>query len=137
MNIDSIKNGYVIDHISAGHAMKIYDYLKLGDLDCSVAMIMNARSTKLGKKDIIKIDQKVKIDFDVLGYIDPNITINVIENDKKVKKFHPELKNELIDIVKCKNPRCITSVERGLKHICILKDKENAKYRCKYCDSEV
>lgn len=137
MNIDSIKNGYVIDHISAGHAMKIYDYLKLGNLDCSVAMIMNARSTKMGKKDIIKIDQKVKIDFDVLGYIDPNITINVIENDKKVKKFHPELKNELIDIVKCKNPRCITSVERGLKHICILKDKENAKYRCKYCDSEV
>ena len=137
MNIDSIKNGYVIDHISAGHAMKIYDYLKLGDLDCSVAMIMNARSTKMGIKDIIKIDQKVKIDFDVLGYIDPNITINVIENDKKVKKFHPELKNELIDIVKCKNLRCITSVERGLKHICILKDKENAKYRCKYCDSEV
>ena len=137
MNIDSIKNGYVIDHISAGHAMKIYDYLKLGDLDCSVAMIMNARSTKMGKKDIIKIDQKVKIDFDVLGYIDPNITINVIENDKKIKKFHPELKNELIDIVKCKNPRCITSVERGLKHICILKDKKNAKYRCKYCHSEV
>lgn len=137
MNIDSIKNGYVIDHISAGHAMKIYDYLRLGELDCSVAMIMNARSTKMGKKDIIKIDKKVKIDFDVLGYIDPNITINVIENDKKVKKFHPELKNELIDIVKCKNPRCITSVERGLKHICVLKDKENAKYRCKYCDSEV
>lgn len=137
MNIDSIKNGYVIDHISAGHAMKIYEYLKLEELDCSVAMIMNARSTKMGKKDIIKIDQKVKIDFDVLGYIDPNITINVIENDKKVKKFHPELKNELIDIVKCKNPRCITSVERGLKHICVLKDKEKAKYRCKYCDSEV
>lgn len=137
MNIDSIKNGYVIDHISAGQGMKIYEYLKLGELDCSVAMIMNARSTKMGKKDIIKIDQKVKIDFDVLGYIDPNITINVIENDKKVKKFHPELKNELIDIVKCKNPRCITSVERGLKHICVLKDKESAKYRCKYCDSKV
>jgi len=137
MNIDSIKNGYVIDHISAGHAMKIYDYLKLGELDCSVAMIMNARSTKMGKKDIIKIDQKVKIDFDVLGYIDPKITINVIENDKKVKKFHPELKTELVDIVKCKNPRCITSVERGLKHICVLKDKDSAKYRCKYCDSEV
>ena len=114
MNIDSIKNGYVIDHISAGQAMKIYEYLKLGDLDC-----------------------QVKIDFDVLGYINPNITINVIENDKKVKKFHPELKEELIDIVKCKNPRCITSVERGLKHICVLKDKNMAKYRCKYCDSEV
>ena len=137
MNIDSIKNGYVIDHISAGQAMKIYEYLKLGDLDCQVAIIKNARSTKMGKKDIIKIDQKVKIDFDVLGYIDPNITINVIENDKKVKKFHPELKGELIDIVKCKNPRCITSTERGLKNICVLKDKKLAKYRCKYCDAEV
>ena len=137
MNIDSIKNGYVIDHIKAGHGMKIYEYLKLENLECSVAMIMNARSTKMGKKDIIKIDKKVNIDFNVLGYIDPNITINVIENDKKVKKFHPELKKELIDIVKCKNPRCITSIERGLKHICVLKDKENARYRCKYCDSEV
>ncbi len=137
MNIDSIKNGYVIDHISAGQAMKIYEYLKLGELDCQVAIIKNARSTKMGKKDIIKIDKMVKIDFDVLGYIDPNITINVIQNDKKVKKFHPELKTELVDIVKCKNPRCITSIERGLKHICILKDKDTAKYRCKYCDSEV
>ena len=137
MNIDSIKNGYVIDHISAGQGMKIYEYLKLGELDCQVAIIKNARSTKMGKKDIIKIDQKVDLDFDVLGYIDHNITINVIENDKNVKKFHPELKDELIDIVKCKNPRCITSVERGLKHICVLKDKNTAKYRCKYCDSEV
>lgn len=137
MNIDSIKNGYVIDHISAGQAMKIYDYLNLGDLDCQVAIIKNARSTKMGKKDIIKIDKKVKIDFGALGYINPNITINVIENDKKVKKFHPELKKELVDIVKCKNPRCITSVERGLKHICVLKDKNTAKYRCKYCDAEV
>ena len=137
MNIDSIKNGYVIDHISAGQAMKIYEYLKLGELDCQVAIIKNKRSTKMGKKDIIKIDKMVNIDFDVLGYIDPNITINVIENDKKVKKFHTELKMELIDIVKCKNPRCITSVERGLKHICILKDKETARYRCKYCDSVV
>ena len=102
MNIDSIKNGYVIDHISAGQAMKLYEYLNLGELDCQVAIIKNARSTKMGKKDIIKIDKKVKIDFGVLGYIDPNITINVIENDKKVKKFHPELKTELVDIVKCK-----------------------------------
>ena len=137
MNIDSIKNGYVIDHISAGQGMKIYEYLKLGELDCQVAIIKNARSTKMGRKDIIKIDKKVDLDFGILGYIDHNITINVIENDEKVKKFHPELKNELIDIVKCKNPRCITSVERGLKHICVLKDKSTAKYRCKYCDSEV
>ena len=136
MNIDSIKNGYVIDHIKAGQAMKIYEYLKLGDLDCQVAIIKNARSTKFGKKDIIKIDKKVNLDFDVLGYIDPNITINVIENDIKVEKFHPELKEELIDIVKCKNPRCITSTERGLKNICVLKDKKLAK-RCKYCDAEV
>ena len=137
MNIDSIKNGYVIDHIKAGQAMNIYEYLKLGDLDCQVAIIKNVRSTKFGKKDIIKIDKKVNLDFDVLGYIDPNITINVIENDIKVKKFHPELKEELIDIVKCKNPRCITSTERGLKNICVLKDKKLAKYRCKYCDAEV
>ena len=137
MNIDSIKNGYVIDHIKAGQSMKIYEYLKLGDLNCSVAIIKNARSTKMGKKDIIKIDEKLDIDFNVLGYIDPSITINVIENDKKVKKFHTELKKELINIVKCKNPRCITSIERGLSHICILKDEKSAKYRCKYCDSEV
>ena len=137
MNIDSIKNGYVIDHIKAGQAMKIYEYLKLGDLDCQVAIIKNARSTKFGKKDIIKIDKKVSLDFDVLGYIDPNITINVIENDIKIRKFHPELKEEPIDIVKCKNPRCITSTERGLKNICVLKNKKMAKYRCKYCDAEV
>ena len=136
MNIDSIKTGYVIDHISAGHGMKIYEYLKLGELECSVAMIMNARSTKMGKKDIIKIDQKVDIDFDVLGYIDPNITINVIENDVKVKKFHPELKMELIDIVKCKNPRCITSIEQEIPHKFKLTNKEKRIYRCIYCDAE-
>ena len=133
----SIKNGYVIDHIKAGQAMKIYEYLKLGDLDCSVAIIKNAKSNKMGKKDIIKIDEKINIDFNVLGYIDHNITINIIENNKKIKKFHPDLEEELINIVKCKNPRCITSIERGLKQICVLKDKENAIYRCKYCDAEV
>lgn len=137
MNIDSIKNGYVIDHIKAGQAMKIYEYLKLGDLDCSVAIIKNAKSNKMGKKDIIKIDEKINIDFNVLGYIDHNITINIIENNKKIKKFHPDLEEELINIVKCKNPRCITSIERGLKQIYVLKDKENAIYRCKYCDAEV
>lgn len=135
MNIDSIKNGYVIDHIKAGHAMKIYDYLKLGELDCSVAIIKNAKSNKMEKKDIIKIDEKINIDFNVLGYIDHNITINVIENDRKIKKFHPELEQELIDIVKCKNPRCITSIERGLRQICVLKDRKKAVYRCKYCEA--
>ena len=102
MNIDSIKNGYVIDHIKAGQAMKIYEYLKLGDLDCSVAIIKNAKSNKMGKKDIIKIDEKINIDFNVLGYIDHNITINIIENNKKIKKFHPDLEEELINIVNAK-----------------------------------
>ena len=137
MNIDTIKNGYVIDHIKAGQAMEIYDYLKLGDLDCSVAIIKNARSKKMGKKDIIKIDRNIDIDINILGYIDPNITINVIENDQKVKKFKPELPEKLENIVKCKNPRCITSIEQELPHVCILTDRENRIYRCKYCESKV
>lgn len=137
MNIDSIQNGYVIDHIKAGHGMKVYEYLKLSELTCSVALIQNAKSNKRGRKDIIKIDDSRPIDFDVLGYIDPEITINVIENGENIKKYHPELKEELVDIVKCKNPRCITSIERGLKQICVLTNREQAKYRCKYCDSEV
>lgn len=137
MNIDSIQNGYVIDHIKAGQGMKVYNYLKLSELDCSVAIIKNAKSKKMEKKDIIKIDKLIDIDVNVLGYIDHNITINIIKDNKKIKKFFPELEAELVDIVKCKNPRCITSVERGLKQICVLKDKVNGIYRCKYCESEV
>ena len=137
MNIDSIKNGYVIDHIQPGKALEIYDYLKLGDLDCSVALIRNAKSNKMGKKDIIKIDQKLDLDMNVLGYIDSNITINVIQNDKKINKFHPELPKKLVNIVKCKNPRCITSVEQELEQVCILTDRVNGVYRCKYCESKV
>ena len=137
MNIDSIQNGYVIDHIKAGHGMKVYEYLKLDELSCSVALIQNAKSNKRGRKDIIKIDNNIPIDFDVLGYIDPEITINVIEDGNNIKKYHPELKEELVDIVKCKNPRCITSIERGLKQVCVLSNKEKGIYRCKYCDSEV
>ena len=137
MNIDSIKNGYVIDHIKPGKALEIYEYLNLGSLDCSVALIRNAKSNKMGKKDIIKIDQKLDLDMNVLGYIDSNITINVIENDKKVNKFHPELPEKLVNIVKCKNPRCITSVEQELDQVCILTDRVNGVYRCKYCESKV
>ena len=137
MNIDSIKNGYVIDHIQPGKALEIYEYLKLGDLDCSVALIRNAKSNKMGKKDIIKIDQKLDLDMNVLGYIDSNITINVIQNDKKINKFHPELPEKLVNIVKCKNPRCITSVEQELDQVCILTDRLNGVYRCKYCESKV
>ena len=137
MNIDSIKNGYVIDHIQPGKALEIYEYLKLGSLDCSVALIRNAKSNKMGKKDIIKIDQKLDIDMNVLGYIDSNITINVIENDKRIKKFHPELPEKLINVVKRQNPRCITSVEQELDQVCILTDRVNGVYRCKYCESKV
>lgn len=137
MNIDSIKNGYVIDHIKAGKSLEIYDYLRLGEESCSVAIIKNARSSKQGKKDIIKIDKNYDIDLDILGYLDPDITVNVIKNGKIVKKFHPELPIELIDIVKCKNPRCITSVEQELPHICVLTDKEKGVYRCKYCETKV
>ena len=137
MNIDSIENGYVIDHIKAGYGMKVYEYLKLGDLDCQVALIKNARSNKLEKKDIIKIDKKVNLDFGTLVYIDHNITVNVIENGKRTKKFHPELEEELVDIVRCRNPRCITTTERNLRQVAILKDREKGIYRCKYCDSIV
>lgn len=137
MNIDSIKNGYVIDHIQAGHAMEIYDYLKLGDLECSVAIIKNAKSKKMGKKDIIKIDEKLDINMNILGYIDPNITVNVIENDIKINKFNPDLPEKLVNIVKCKNPRCITSIERNLNQICELTDRVNRIYRCKYCESKI
>jgi aspartate carbamoyltransferase regulatory subunit len=137
MNIDTIKNGYVIDHIKAGQAMEIYDYLRLGDLDCSVAIIKNARSQKMGRKDIIKIDQNIPIDIDVLGYLDPNITINVIRNNEKVRKFKPDLPEKLVNVISCKNPRCITSIEQELPHICILTDPERRTYRCQYCESKV
>lgn len=137
MNIDTISNGYVINHIKAGNAMKIYEYLKLDKLDCSVAIIKNARSKRDGKKDIIKIDKEIDIDMDVLGFIDTNITVNIIKNDKIIEKFKPELSKKLVNIIKCKNPRCITSIEQELPHICNLTDRENRVYRCKYCESRI
>ena len=137
MNIDSIKNGYVIDHIKAGKSLEIYKYLNLGDLDTQVAIIKNAKSKKTGKKDIIKIDENTSINLDILGYLDPNITINKIQEGKIIEKFHPSLPEKLVNIVKCKNPRCITSIEQELPHICELTDRENAIYRCKYCEEKV
>ncbi len=134
MNIDSIKNGFVIDHIKAGKGMEIYEKLNLNKLDCQVAIITNAKSKKTGRKDIIKIDKNINIDIDILGFIDPGITINIVKDDKIIDKFHPEAPNELINIVECQNPRCITSVEKDLDHIFILTDKENQVYRCKYCE---
>lgn len=137
MNIDSIKNGYVIDHIQAGKSFEIYNYLNLGDLETSVAIIKNAKSNKTGKKDIIKIDENLDINLDILGYLDPNITVNKIVDCKIVEKFHPELPERLVNIIECKNPRCITSIEQDLPHICELTDKDKIVYRCKYCEEKV
>ncbi len=132
MNIDSIKNGIVIDHIKPKNALTIYNALGLGTLDCSVAMITNVKSQKMGRKDIIKIDKNIDLDLNILGYLDPNITINVIQDGQRIDKKHIEPPKEVVDIIKCKNPRCITSVEQELKHIFVLTDKEKGIYRCKY-----
>ncbi len=135
MNIDSIKNGIVLDHIKAGKSMQIYHYLGLDDLDCSVAIIKNAMSNKMGKKDIIKIDDTMDINLDVLGYIDPNITVCYIKDGKIVEKRHLELPQTLVNIIKCKNPRCITSTDTYLDHIFKLTDSEQRIYRCAYCEA--
>lgn len=135
MNIDSIKNGIVIDHIQAKKGMEIYETLKLEELDCQVAIITNAKSKKMGRKDIIKIDKNIDLDLDILGYIDENITINIIENDKNIRKYHVELPKEIVNVLKCKNPRCITSVENELDQVFILTDKDKKAYRCKYCET--
>ena len=137
INIDSIENGIVIDHIQAKKSLEIYEALNLEELDCPVAMITNARSKKMGKKDIIKIAQNIDLDLNILGYIDPNITINIIKNDKRVDKYHVELPKEIVNIAECKNPRCITSIEHELDQVFILTDKENKTYRCKYCEAKV
>ena len=131
----SIKNGIVIDHIQAKKGMEIYEVLELEKLDCSVAIITNAKSKKMGRKDIIKIDKNIKLDLDILGYIDPNITINIIENDVRVKKYHVQLPKEIVNVVKCKNPRCITSIEQELDQVFVLTDKDKKIYRCKYCET--
>ena len=136
MIVDEIKNGLVIDHIKAGQAMEIYKFLGLDKLDCTVAIIKNAVSRRMGKKDIIKIDADIELDLSVLGYIDHNLTINVIKDGAKVRKYHPELPLEIVDIVKCKNPRCITSTEQELSHVFKLTDRENKVYRCIYCESQ-
>ena len=136
MNIDSIKNGYVIDHIKAGNGMKIYNLLNLDNLDCAVAIIKNVKSNKMYKKDIIKIDEDIDLNTDVLGYIDPDITINIVKDSKIIEKYHPKLPNKIVNTVKCKNPRCITTIEQELDQVFILADKENRVYRCKYCESK-
>ena len=136
MNIDSIKNGIVLDHIRAGQSMEIYRILELGELDCTVAIIKNVNSLKMGKKDIIKIDAELDLDLAVLGYIDPGITVNIIKNGEMVEKRHLRLPDEGRGVIKCKNPRCITSVEQDIEHVFRLRDRENRVYRCIYCESK-
>ena len=135
MNIDSIKNGIVIDHIQAKKGLEIYNAIKLGELDCSVAIITNARSEKMGRKDIIKIDKSIDLDLDILGYLDSNITINIIKDDERIQKYHVKLPKQIENVIKCKNPRCITSTEQDLKQIFVLADEKKKTYRCKYCES--
>ena len=132
MNIDSIQNGVVLDHIQAGKSMDIYRYLHLDQLDCSVAIIKNVRSGRMGKKDIIKIDSPMEVDLDVLGYIDPNITVNIIRNGVRVEKKHLELPKKLVNVIHCKNPRCITTTEQEIHHVFVLTDAEKGEYRCMY-----
>ena len=136
MNIDSIQNGVVLDHIQAGKSMEIYKHLHLDQLDCSVAIIKNARSGHMERKDIIKIDSPVELDLDVLGYIDPNITVNIIRDGKLVEKKHLELPEKLVNILRCKNPRCITVSEPQLDTIFKLSSRARHSYRCAYCDTE-
>jgi len=136
MNIDSIQNGVVIDHITSGHGMDLYELLDLASLDASIALIKNVNSKKMGKKDIIKIDADIELNLDVIGYVDPEATVNVIKNGKLVEKRCIDMPEILTNVIKCKNPRCITSCEQELDHIFKLTDKENKVYRCIYCETK-
>ena len=137
LNISGIKEGVVLDHIQAGKSMDIYKYLGLGKLDCTVAIIKNARSSKMGRKDIIKIEGLLNsLDLDILGYIDHNITVNIIKDNKIVEKRELKLPKKLVNVIHCKNPRCITSTEQELPHIFYLADPEKEVYRCQYCDEK-
>ncbi len=135
MIIGSIVNGIVIDHIPAGRGMELYRYLGLEDMECEVALIKNAVSEKYGKKDILKINEVIDLDYDVLGYIAPQITVDVIRGGERVEKIHPQLPETITGVIKCKNPRCITSTEQELEHVFRLADREHGVYRCIYCDT--
>lgn len=136
LKVDSIEKGIVLDHIKAGKAMQIYKYLNLDNLDCSVAIIKNVKSNCLGAKDIIKINENININLDVLGYIDPNITVNIIEHNRIVEKKQLALPEKIVNVARCKNPRCITSVEQELDHVFLLADRASGLYRCMYCDQK-
>ncbi len=136
MIINPITNGIVLDHIKPGGAMQIYNVLKLGNLGCTVAMIMNADSVKMGKKDIVKIFDLIDINLDIIGYLDPGITVSIIRDGVLAKRIHLELPEEVHDVITCRNPRCITSIEQELPQIFKLTNKEQRTYRCIYCESK-
>ncbi len=136
MNIDSITNGFVIDHIIAGRGMRIYELLGLDNLDCPVAIIKNVNSHKRIKKDIIKIDENIDLDLDVIGYVDPGATINTIRDGKIIEKKVLELPETLVNVIKCKNPRCITTTEQEIQHVFKLTDRDAGVYRCLYCETQ-
>ena len=137
LNVGAISEGFVLDHIQAGKSMEIYKYLQLDRLDCCVAIIKNARSSKMGKKDILKVECPIDfLDLDILGFLDPNITVNIIRDEKVIEKKKLQLPAEVKNIIKCKNPRCITSIEQGLPHVFVLTDMEKRVYRCKNCEEK-
>ncbi len=136
MKIDSIQNGVVIDHITAGGGMKLYHLLGLDSIDCSVALIRNVSSKKMGRKDIIKIDADIPVNLDVIGYVDPEATVNVIRDGELVEKKSIPMPEQLVNVIRCKNPRCITTCEQELDHIVRLTDREKKVYRCIYCETK-
>ena len=136
MNIDSIQNGVVIDHITAGSGMRLYDLLGLDETDLSVAIIRNVTSRKMGKKDIIKIDAEIDVNLDVIGYVDPGATVNIIRDGLLAEKKTIEMPELLTGVIRCKNPRCITGTEQELKHVFRLTDRKNKVYRCIYCETK-
>lgn len=136
MNIDSITNGIVIDHIAAGRGMQLYKLLNLDELDCSVAIIMNVHSKKMGRKDIIKVDAAIDLDLDAIGYVDPNATVNIIRDGALVQKKDIGLPEKLVNIIRCKNPRCITTTEQELTQYFVLTDRKKGVYRCRYCETK-
>lgn len=137
LNVGAINEGFVLDHIKAGKSMTIYHNLRLDKLDCCVAIIKNARSSKMGKKDIIKVECPIDmLDLDILGFIDHNITVNIIKDGEICEKKQLKLPKQIVDVIKCRNPRCITSIEQELKHVFILTDPKKEIYRCKYCEEK-
>ena len=137
LNVGQIVEGFVLDHIKAGKSMTIYNYLGLDKLDCTVAIIKNARSNKMGKKDILKVECDIDtLDLTILGFVDHNITVTIVKDAQIVEKKKLKLPKKIVNVIRCKNPRCITSVEQGLKHVFLLTDEENEVYRCKYCEEK-